>query len=289
MNTLGATAGGPDANALIEALIHALRFTGGEPKRLVRNFEEEPTANWRARLLHEDIYVEWARHARLGRTGDIAWFDFPASVPVDARAVLEFVDTLPIEFVVLSTLHDEWIESDYFAPAMGWGHAALGWGVIAKGAGFGHAIVHRRWLEYGPFRTLELRDAVLAQLHDLAADPMVALDQAKPGHDWIAAGFLMPKHKYANDIKGIKAADGILRILVNDRKVTEREMLDACAARRDDHLANIAYVFVDEANARAHLEALWLRGLECRVADGKGERRLDENYRPKLVKPDWAR
>jgi hypothetical protein len=169
-------------------------------------------------------------------------------------------------------------------------------GIAFKGASHEHSIVSRRWLEYGPFRTLRgANDTTLAQFHEFNADGPTSLAQAKPGHVWIIDGFLRPKHRYRHDIAGVfTKQDRLLRIVVNGRQVSGDEMRDACAARRDRRndperpIDNIAYSFVDEAEARAHLDALWLRGLECRVADGRGERRLDDSYTHTITKPSWV-
>ena len=40
----------------------------------------------------------------------------------------------------------------------------------------------------------------------------------------------------------------------------------------------VAFVFLAEADARSHLEALWLRELECWVADDRSKRRLDDTF-----------
>jgi hypothetical protein len=51
----------------------------------------------------------------------------------------------------------------------------------------------------------------------------------------------------------------------------------------------VAYVFVDEADARAHLHELWLRELECWLVDDKGKRRLDLDYHPVPNPPGWVK
>jgi hypothetical protein len=54
-------------------------------------------------------------------------------------------------------------------------------------------------------------------------------------------------------------------------------------------VAQVAFVFFDEADARAHLHALWLRGLECRWMSPRGEVRLDSDYAPATPpRPDWV-
>jgi len=48
---------------------------------------------------------------------------------------------------------------------------------------------------------------------------------------------------------------------------------------------NIVYVFVEEAQAWAHLQELWLRGLECPVFIEGREVSLDADYHPAPIKP----
>ena len=74
-------------------------------------------------------------------------------------------------------------------------------------------------------------------------------------------------------------------------------MLANCALRlhhrltpgQPDPVDAIAYVFIEEADARAHLHELWLRELECWVVDGAGKRRLDADYRPVPDPPQWVK
>jgi hypothetical protein len=51
----------------------------------------------------------------------------------------------------------------------------------------------------------------------------------------------------------------------------------------------VAFVFVEEANARRHLHDLWLRGLECRWMSPRGEVRLDHYDAPPPAPPDWVK
>jgi len=86
-----------------------------------------------------------------------------------------------------------------------------------------------------------------------------------------------------------------LKVVVHGRAVSQCEMLDACAARvyqplgPDKPLAQVAYVFMTEDQARAYLHELWLRGLECwAIVEGR-EVRLDDSYEPgPPPKPDWV-
>jgi hypothetical protein len=286
--------------ALTAALLDALPYATGTPARMLQKLVEVPVGeSWREQLLAPDVdalSVSWGPHEVISRSAGAIGVDFPADLQPTPATVLEFHARLPLELAVLSSIQDHWAETDYYAPAIGADHALLGWGVVAKGAGHERSFVSRRWLEHGPFRTLQgPADSTLVQLHDLAADGPTSLEQAQPGHEWIVAGFLRSKHRFKHDIEGIYTKeDGLLRVVINDRPVTDDELRDACAARRDGRedptrpIRNIAYVFVDEAPARARLEALWLRELECRVADGRGERRLDADHRPAIAKPGWV-
>ncbi|MCB9679738.1 MAG: hypothetical protein H6737_31820, partial [Alphaproteobacteria bacterium] len=101
-------------------------------------------------------------------------------------------------------------------------------------------------------------------------------------------------HRYTTEISGTYLdSERRLVVVVHGREVPEAEMLDACALRRDSQstdrpIDTVSYVFVDEAEARAHLHALWLRELECRcVVDGV-EVRLDVGYAPEPVVPSWV-
>jgi len=75
--------------------------------------------------------------------------------------------------------------------------------------------------------------------------------------------------------------------------VEEGEMLEACALRLYQPIEvpvdNVAYVFMTEEAARAHLHELWLRGLECRALIAGRETRLDNDYAPHPDPPEWAR
>jgi len=297
MQALGATFSGPDIVALTRSLLDTFAYPKTPPTGLLENLASRPVAaNWRKRLLApelDDMTVEWGdRQIGRGTTAVSATLECAFHAPT----VLEALAGLPFELAVLANVHDEWSEADYRAPAIGPEHALLGWGMIFKGAAHEHSIVSRRWLAYGPFRTLAgAHDTTLVQCHDLSADGATALQQARHGHEWITAGLLRAKHRFKHDIQGIYTKeDRLLRIVVNDREVSPREMLDACVARRDGRdarekpIENIAYVFVDERAAEAHLERLWLHGLECRYAGPSGERRLDTAYQPTVAKPDWV-
>ncbi len=299
LKAVSATFSSANMNALTSALLEGASYAQREPESLAIKLVKQPSASdWRARLLDpaaDGVMVMWSGDDAIGRNPGAAWCTFP-DVPLAPEAVLQRFASLPFEVAVLTIVEDFWLEAEYFAPAIGADHALLGWGMSFKGAGHENSIVSRRWLEHGPFRRLQgPSDTTFVQFCDVTADGPTSLAQAKPAHAWIVAGFLRPKHHYKHDITGVYTKqDGLLRIVVNGRTVSAQEILDACAARRDRKndpekpISNIAYIFVDEGEARAHLEALWLRGLECRVADGRGEQRLDDDFTPSISKPAWV-
>jgi hypothetical protein len=108
-------------------------------------------------------------------------------------------------------------------------------------------------------------------------------------------GYLQDHYVYEHDLKGLyDATELMLKIVVHGRDMSQLEMRDACAARRDQVLGperplrRIAYIFLEAARAEAHLHELWLRELECwTIRDGL-EVRLDTAYQPVPIKPAWA-
>jgi hypothetical protein len=294
--TFSATFSGPDLRALSRALLDAAPYAKGRPSQLrVKLNDVEVTDDWRERLLApvvDGLTVVWGRGQQIGRNPGAVSASFP-SVALEPAAVLEAVASLPFELAVVPPVH-VWSD-DYFAPAIGADHALLGWAAILKGAGHERHLVSRRWIEHGPWRTVRgPNDTTLVQFHQLEIDESASMTQAQAAHDWFVAGFLRTPHRYKQDVAGVYTADdGLLRVVVNDRKVTDAELLDACAARRDRKddrdrpIRNVAYVFTDEAAAKANLERLWLRGLECRALVKGNELRLDDRYSLAAGKAPW--
>jgi hypothetical protein len=110
-------------------------------------------------------------------------------------------------------------------------------------------------------------------------------------------GYVQHIFTYSQDLKGLYYASERKMIVAvpYGERVSQREMLDACAARfyqalgEDKPLDNVAYSFVDDDAARAHLHELWLRELECRSFVEGVERRLDDVYQPPPPdRPDWV-
>lgn len=213
---------------------------------------------------------------------------------LDPLGLMDALREVPFSVCSGATIHREWMSGalgeEYLAPSFGdmhWGH---GWGCLFRGDGH-QRLVSRRWLDFGPWRLFRgANDTSLVQFHDLAADAATALVQARPGHKRIGispvGAYVQANFHYAQDLKGsYYASERKLHIVVpTGGEVTQREMLDACAARHSQILGpqqpinNIVYVFVEEGTARAHLHELWLRGLECRVFIEGVETNLSDNY-----------
>ena len=206
-----------------------------------------------------------------------------------------------IDFTLLSTgsAFESW--GDYTAPSFADRHFRHGWACAFKGKGHDR-LVSRRWLEWGPWRLIrdEENDLSFVQFHDLDLTPELALEQARPGHQRMGihdhGGFLQRNYVYEHNLKGIyQPSTQVLEIVINDRELTQCEMLDACAARHYQALGetrplkNVAFVFFNEEEARAHLHELWLRELECWTFIDGFKTRLDDSYDPgQPVKPDWV-
>jgi hypothetical protein len=223
---------------------------------------------------------------------------------IDPAWLLDLVESLPVTLVSNSSVYGEWrdgsLGEEYLGPGFGdlhWPHGAF---CAFKGAGHDR-LVSRRWLEFGPWRLLRGRnDTSLIQFHDLEVDARTALAQARPAHARMGisptGGFIQSPYHYQYDLKGRYLAElRKLDFVVHGRKVTEREMLDAAAARhyqalgKEQPIGSVAYTFVVEEEARAHLHQLWLRALECwAIVKGK-EIRLDDDYHPEADMPGWVR
>ena len=80
-------------------------------------------------------------------------------------------------------------------------------------------------------------------------------------------------------------------------EVTQQDMRVACGLRLYERLhvpagqriERVAYVFIEKADAYAHLHELWLRELECWYMDETGRHRIDVDYHPTANPPDWVK
>lgn len=227
----------------------------------------------------------------------------------DVTRVRAFLEELPFAYCAASSASDEWgfvgSRIDYMGCGFGDGHSPLGWMSAFKGAGH-NALVSRRWLEFGPWRLIRGKnDLSFVQFHDLAVDDETALEQARPGHQRMGnsptGGFIpvvftwnILRDAANGSIKGVyDASSETLIQVVAGRKVDHVEMMEAAAIKARQPLAKpvrqVAYLFIDEANARAHLHQLWLYGLEVRAIVNGQEIRIDEDYSPTPQVPDWVK
>ncbi len=233
-------------------------------------------------------------------------------VPMEAislPAALSLIEPLPFELCSFgASFFEEWIAADYRRKGFSRSHISFGWGCAFRGAGHDH-LLSRRWLAFGPWRVIRrVNDTTLVQFHDLdLADPAEAYEQAKVGHQRMREGFLY--HNYADfmaDARGLYLPEQQrLEIVVPPGTTVDAEsMYSAAAVRlyfhdhpseglqpaegRIGHTKTVAYVFLDEGQARAHLHELWLREFECWLVDDKGKRRLDLDYSPVPQPPAWV-
>jgi hypothetical protein len=210
----------------------------------------------------------------------------------EAVALLE---QLPFEVCSLGTVWpDEWAKLVDDPISFGGAHLVHGWGCAFRGAGH-ERLVSRRWLDHGPWCVIRRpNDLTVIQFHDLAADAATAYREARPGHERIGVtdtgGYLPQPYYYSQTVEGLYVAEtGTLEIVVPPGDGVEQvRMRDACAIRhehrirppRKRRIEQVAFVFLDEADALARLHELWLRELECWVADDRPKRRLDIEYNP---------
>jgi hypothetical protein len=174
----------------------------------------------------------------------------------------------------------------------------LGWAVAFKGDGH-KRIVSRRFLEHGPWKLVGGdEDVSLVQFHDLWADAETARAQADIGHARLAEGAVTAPLEMTHELRGFYAeGDKRLRVVVEEPGLLDpRRLLEARQAARVGHeiepgkpIASVAFVFPSEEQARANLHELWVRDLECRTSIDKIEKRIDVEYAPGDLRPDWAR
>ncbi|MBL0216512.1 MAG: hypothetical protein IPQ07_21845 [Myxococcales bacterium] len=300
MRGLWFAASGTDNIALMRA-VGAWEYFTTPPQKVVLDYrsEKKGSASWadvaaKCKTIAQIIWDEAAGKLLSFTPGKIhqgALGGVVPEYPVSVEGVLAAFAALPVELATLQSPFEE-LHKIYRAPGFGDHQGPLGWGCLFKGAGHDR-LVSRRWLEHGPWRLLRgPNDTTLVQFHALDATMEQAIEQAREGHQRMGitdtGGFIQTGYVYAYKPDGLYvAADRSLRILINGRDVSQREMLDAAAYGRlhrdvaEQPIASVRFVFVDgEPRARQHLHEIWLRGLECwAVVDGV-EKRLDTDYQP---------
>jgi hypothetical protein len=229
-----------------------------------------------------------------------------------AEDVLTLLASLPLEVCSIASAYYEWMEMSLDdRPTRGFAnrHEPLGFGCVFRGRGYDR-LVSRRWLDFGPWRILRgPDDLTMVQFHDLDADPQTALAQALPGHERIGisetSGFIQGPSLAGKGIKYVvseKLPEGLynretrtLEVVVAGRTISQGEMRDACAYRlhkRNDPktpIEHVAYVFLTDAEARAHLHEMWLRELQVWTVERGDKRRVDLDYHPTPSPPEWVR
>lgn len=313
-----ATFEGRDLRA-IARLVFAWPFFAATPRRVVVRDDGKRggVEAWRDELI--EAQEGSASFAAVGvgegnacRVGVSAGYQVMALAPrafENAEEVLALIEPLPFSVASFGTVFLKWGDIEHDSHGFANTHAPLGWGCAFKGAGH-ERLVSRRWLDYGPWRVLRGADVTLVQFHDLGlTDPAGALAQAMPGHERMGiseiGGFIQGPSSAGRGIKYAVAdrlPEGLydprtrtLEVVVPPgRTISQGEMQDACAYRlnkrgdKEKPIERIAYVFIDEANAREHLHELWLRELEVWTVDGGEKRRLDLDYNPKPSPPAWV-
>ena len=231
------------------------------------------------------------------------------NVSRDPTVLFARLDALAFTVVAFDELYnDAWIDAGY--PRWGFGRSMIshGWGCAFRGAGHDR-LVSRRWLDFGPWRVIRRPDdTTFIQFHDLAiTDPAAAYAQAAPGHERMgiaATGGYIAWHN-ENLLTGARRISRIyfpetnkIEIVVGlGNTVSQGEMICQCAERlqhrltppQTDRIDHVAYIFMERADAEAHLHELWLRELECWYVDGSGKHRLDLDYHPVPNPPAWVR
>jgi len=216
----------------------------------------------------------------------------------------EYLQKIPFELCAGRSISTDWggvgrrIEYSGFGFSDGhWNH---GWMCAFKGKGHDR-LVSRRWLDYGPWRLIrdETHDLSIVQFHDLNADDDTALAQAKPGHERMGisetGGFIQTDFVWRyQQGASYDPAEQRLFYVVYGRDVKPREMLEAAAVKLWQPLAKpvkqVAYVFMDEKAARAHVHEAWLHNVEVRTFVNGAEVILTETYDPPAPKvPDWVK
>jgi hypothetical protein len=291
-----------DAGALIERAL-AAGFPGAEPPTEVEVDDKPrvPSGPW------TDV-VRTCANLRLnwGKWGEHASLDWSQKwnritlrregFEFTPESVLALIRAWPFEACFTDPVHP-WPDSGY--------HALHGWAFALKGAG--HRLCSARVRDRGPWRILRdaEHDVTMFQFHDLDAPADVALEQARPGHAllrsaWFGGHYVGDPLLFRTSMEGLykpsfyDPGSRTSIVLVQDREVSAEEMGVAAATRVHqiyaEPVAQVAFVYIDEATARRQLPALWLHGLEVRAMTAQGERRIDLDYEPPPLPelPAWV-
>jgi len=295
---------GPEAEAIVRELLSVGWVPEGAPEMVRINYEvQKPTADWLSANLGKakHIYGMYEDDSMLDCEHDGLVGFQRIGVELDDPATLLALGRLPFEVAALGMVYNEW-----FDPQLGWdppgfsdGHVPLGWACGFKGAGHDR-LVSRRWLDHGPWRVVRQEgDVTWVVFHDLAADPVLALEQAAPGHARMGisdeGGFIQSDFVYKENIKGVYDLETrLLRVPIANPLVPSRKMLEMAAVKQDPRMRTeqpidqVAFVFIREEDAHANLHEIWLHGLECWALVKGVHVRLDADYHPQPHPPAWV-
>lgn len=296
---------GDDPVALFRALANDPMFAGATATELMIDGETvAPWPTWKldapTRPSNSAAVTFETRHWLYIKPGEVVKAVVPA-VP-DPDALMRLFERLPCTLASVRGFHAEWnTDPSLKLPLKGLGNGHHFYGSFVTFKGSGHArVVSRRWLEYGgPWQVHRgAGDLTLLQLHDLRADARTAYAQVRAVQDRLgpsdAGGLYIPSFKRTLTLQlQHSERDRKASIVVAKREVTPREMLEAAslrgsaAAGADRHIDAVAFIYIDEPQARRDLPELWLRELECWAYVGGRETRLDEDYRPAPFPRAW--
>ena len=285
------------------------------PVRLDVDVPQSDTKEWVKELLRSPrggcaFWENQRKQVDFIPRSDQVFFSLPEGFS-NLNDALSIIEPLDFELGIFgSPFLEAWLAADYDSWGIGRSNVDHGWGCIFRGAGHDR-LVSRRWLDFGPWRVIRRpNDTTVIQFHDLAiTDPAEAYEQARAGHQrmgnsptggyiaWHLQGLLK------NAGKGLYFPESrTLEVVVAPGlSVSQGEMLGNAALRLHHRLTrttqpvaqpieHIAYIFIDEADARAHLHELWLRELQCWAFDAHGvKHRLDLDYHPVPDPPAWVR
>jgi hypothetical protein len=148
-----------------------------------------------------------------------------------------------------------------------------------------------RWFDQAPVMVHRKGDVTLIQFHDLCADSVTALGQAKKGWGLFSqsakSGFLGGySYKKVRFNGQYNPVDGGLYVTVLGREPDADELKEACYCRNfmqmqdGRSVSKIVYLFFDAVVAKKWLHELWLREIECRTFIDGIEVILSDNYTP---------
>jgi hypothetical protein len=300
---------GPDLHQLFTSVAESQLAGSGRPERLTVDTKPQKISDdWATTHLakaRRTLMAEWDNGAGMlalqaGRIVKLTRQDHD----VDPERLLSQLAELPFEVASTESLYPAWTDGTlgtrYDAPNFAELHLGHGWACVFRGPGH-QRLVSRRWLEFGPWKVHRgAKDTTLVQFHQIGVDAAAALAQARIGHERMGisdtGGFIQARYVYAADLRGLyDKTKRELHVAVHGREVSQREMLDACAARLyqplgpDKPFDNVVYVFMEKEPAIAHLHELFLRELGCHAIVEGTEVDLAADYKPQPIPIEWTR